>query len=83
MHQDPPVSCKSPALSGFQHQQLRGVEGARRIGEFPVAGYTVIVARRGVDDPPSGIERRGKRGSCHYVRTYGNSLIVLSRCVED
>jgi len=42
--------CKSPALSGFQHPQLRGVEGARKIGEIPMAGQTVIGAIRGVDD---------------------------------
>jgi len=53
------------------------------IGEFPVDGHTVIVERRGVDDSPSGVEKRGKRGSCHRVRTYGNSMIVLSRCEED
>jgi len=48
------------------------------IGEFPVAGNTVIVTRRGVDDLPSGVEKRGKRGSGHCVRTYGNGVIVLS-----
>jgi len=77
------LSCKSPELSGFQHPQLRGVEDARRIGEFPMAGYPVIVARREVDDSPSGVEKRGKRGSRHGVRTYGNGMRVLSRWVED
>ena len=47
-----------------------------------MAGHTVNVARTGVDDSPSGVEKRGKRGSGHCVRTYGNSVIVLSRCVE-
>jgi len=53
------------------------------IGEFPVGGHTANVARRGVDDSPSGVEERGKRGSRHCVRTYGNGVIVLSRSMEE
>ena len=37
--------CKSPAVSGFQHPQLRGVEGARKIGGILMASQTVIGAR--------------------------------------
>jgi len=48
-----------------------------------VAGHTVTVARRGVDDSPNGVEKKGKQGTGHCVRTYGNGVIVLSRCVED
>jgi len=77
------LSCESHALSGFQHPQLPGAEGARRIREFTVARHRGIVAVRGVDGSPSGVEKRGKGGSCHCVRTHGNSVIVLSRCVED
>ena len=41
------------------------------------------VAGRGVDDSPSGVEKRGKLRSGHRVRTYGNGVIVLSKCVEE
>ena len=74
--------CKSPALSGFQHPHLRGVEGARKIGGIPMAWQTVIGARRGVDDWPGGVEKRGKRGSEHCVITFGNGVRVLRRCVK-
>jgi len=48
-----------------------------------MTGQTVIGARRGVDDSPGGVEKRGKPGSGHCVRTYGNGVRVLGRSVED
>jgi len=43
----------------------------------------VIGARRGVDDSPGGVEKRGKWGSEHCVIPCGNGVRVLRRCVED
>ena len=71
-------------LSQFQYLQFLDVGCARKgIGEFPVVGHRVNDERRGVDDSPSGVEVRGKRGSGHDMRKYGNNAIVLSRCVEE